>query len=264
MSEPLANTTTEVSGQTVQEKSGDTGIDKLVETIKAANAYLADSSDSNSDSELDSMTSGSDIEIENIESDMETEAPATRNEIVDPEITRPAVAQVPIEELQLLGTIHTRVDASVLIRSAVSGEASVLDTGSLVCFGDGTTMGLVFDVFGPITRPWYAVRFASASEIDERCQKATEVFFAPVWATVVSTQGLRALRGTDASNEYDEEAGSDHMEFSDDEAERLFKKSKKTRAQKPPAKAAVEPAPPSVAGRSLQSYQDLYDPDLGF
>ncbi|KAJ2023382.1 hypothetical protein IWW57_004138 [Coemansia sp. S610] len=96
------------------------------------------------------------------------------------------------------------------------------------------------------------------------------------------TEKLR-VRGTDASNEYDEEVGEDGMEFSDDEEELMHRRKAKkarqlaaqNRAQNAGAAApqSAAAAPPSAVAdataaplnaRKLQSYQDLYDADLGF
>ncbi|KAJ2845900.1 hypothetical protein GGI22_006407 [Coemansia erecta] len=203
--------------------------------------------------------------------------PSTRNEVVDPHVNRPTIDVVPeTATLSELGVIQSIVGASVIIRAHRSAERQVIDSESVVALGDRRVVGLVFDVFGPVTRPLYSVRFPAPEDIDASVYAVgTPVFYSPELARMVDTSTIR-IKGTDASNEYDEEAGSDTMEFSDDETERLHrrqKKGKKAPAHQNPRTNALQPPPPpqqqqqqqpSVSGRNIQSYQDLYDADLGF
>ncbi|KAJ2785975.1 hypothetical protein H4R18_000190 [Coemansia javaensis] len=206
----------------------------------------------------------------------------TRHEITDPPIPEPAVRQIPeTAQLCALGTIRSVVGASVTIQSQLSGETHVLDTESLVAFEDRSVLGAVYDVFGPVARPVYTVRLRSPEEArDGRCAAGRPVFYALGWARMLATDRLRT-KGNDASNEYDEEVGSDAMDFSDDDAEMAFRRQRKReRAERatgkavpplplptappPPPPPAAQSSAPSVAGRKLQSYEDICDPDLGF
>ncbi|KAJ1729586.1 hypothetical protein LPJ72_004898 [Coemansia sp. Benny D160-2] len=222
----------------------------------------------------------------------ESAGPATRNEQVDPQIARPTIDVIPAAAtLRELGVIQAVVGPSVIIRAHHSpdnqaqnqNQMVVVDCESVVALGNRRVLGLVFDVFGPVTQPMYTVRFPTPEDIDPtECAPGTAVYYSPELARIVDTGAIRRAKGTDASNEYDEEAGSDAMEFSDDEAEmqhRRLKKNKKTKTaakappppppppssqQQPGTSTGVSSLPPPVAGRSVQSYQDLYDPDLGF
>ncbi|KAJ2816768.1 hypothetical protein FBU31_006464 [Coemansia sp. 'formosensis'] len=214
--------------------------------------------------------------------------PVTRNEVVDLQIPELTIRELPeTAQLTSLGTIHSIVDHSVIIQAHISGERHVLDSESILSFDNRKVLGLVYDVFGPVSRPMYTVR---VREIDrESIVVGRGVYFAPGWVKMLATEKLR-VKGTDASNEYDEEVGDDGMEFSDDEEERIHRKqAKKSRQQAahnktlnaglstdPASAANVAPrgaAPPSLASttpaapqnvRKLQSYQDLYDAELGF
>ncbi|KAJ2455626.1 hypothetical protein EV183_000725 [Coemansia sp. RSA 2336] len=289
-------------------------ITRLEQTIRDANAYIGDepntenkqpaanppdtmvesgdssSSDSDLDVDSDSDTDDRQRDLLQIMDEDEDDEPVsavvkTRNEVVNPEVPAPPISQLPGNaELCCFGTVHSIVDSSVIIQANSSGEAHVLDSDSLIAFDDRKVLGVVFDIFGPVTRPMYTVRFNQAEDIDRAaCVVGRPVFYAPGWARMLSTSKLR-VRGTDASNEYDEEVAEDAMEFSDDEAEIAFKRQKKKREQtrrfreprvppgsKPasndpePAKSAEnEAASSSVAGRKLQSYEDMYDPEYGF
>ncbi|KAE8215433.1 hypothetical protein CF327_g1306 [Tilletia walkeri] len=55
----------------------------------------------------------------------------------------------------------------------------------------------------------------------------TPIYYAPTLSNAVLTAHLRKLRGSDASNLYDEEVAEEEMEYSDDEAEAEAKRRKK-------------------------------------
>ncbi|KAJ1600220.1 hypothetical protein NDA14_003990 [Ustilago hordei] len=176
--------------------------------------------------------------------------PATKNEILAPDVEQPAVKELAKEEKQTmrkLGKVHSIVDSVVVVEQDVQqsrqaestsanagsvpvdstgrrgereGEYSVLDTGSLLCFEDGKVLGFVFETFGSIHNPMYSIRFASAASIDRDIVKAGKpIFYLPARSTYVMTQLLRSMKGSDASNMWDEEVAEDEIEYSDDEQE---------------------------------------------
>lgn len=189
-------------------------------------------------------------------------APATKNEVIAPEVDMPSIQQLDEADrtaIKPLGRVHSIVDSVVVIEQDVTripeerqaasgtlpidstgrrgedeGEYSVVDTGSLLCFQDGKVLGFVFETFGSIHSPMYSVRFASASVIDkEVVQTGKAVFYLPAQSTYVMTRHLRLLKGSDASNIYDEEVGDDEVDYSDDEAEAEAKRrAKATRSGK--------------------------------
>ncbi|KAJ2787790.1 hypothetical protein GGI15_000422 [Coemansia interrupta] len=196
---------------------------------------------------------------------MTDDAPMTRNELPNPPPTLPPITHLPsTATLHPLGHVHAHVDSSLTIRGAAPGVTRVLDVDTLVALEDRRVVGVIAEVFGPVAQPMYSVRFASPEEargvgVGER------VYYAEEWARAVETGRLRLARGTDASNIYDEEVGEEQMEFSDDEEERAAKqRRRKGRRAEPEATAAAAAGAPSVAGRKLQSYGDLFDADLGF
>ena len=177
-------------------------------------------------------------------------APTTKNEIVAPDVEQPAVQEITEAEkqtLRKLGKVHSIVDSVVVIEQDVQqskqadagfntmgpvpvdstgrqgerqGEYSVLDTGSLLCFEDGKVLGLVFETFGSIHNPMYSIRFPSAAAIDRDLVRAGKaVYYVPAQSTYVLTQLLRSMKGSDASNMWDEEVAEEEMEYSDDEQE---------------------------------------------
>lgn len=75
-------------------------------------------------------------------------------------------------------------------------------------------------------KPMYIVRFPSADALtsNPNIVPSTKVYFVPGRSTFLFTSALRAMKGSDASNVYDEEVDERELEFSDDEEERAHKK----------------------------------------
>ena len=64
----------------------------------------------------------------------------------------------------------------------------------------------VFETFGPVTRPLYAVRYNDASEIDQqRAVVGAKVYYVTNHSKFVLTNALKGIKGSDASNRWDEE-----------------------------------------------------------
>jgi len=83
----------------------------------------------------------------------------------------------------------------------------------------------IFETFGSVQQPFYSLRFPPNSAPDPivfSLQKP--VFYAPSHAQFVFTRDLRSLKGSDASNVWDEEVNAAEIEFSDDEEEAEYKK----------------------------------------
>jgi H/ACA ribonucleoprotein complex non-core subunit NAF1 len=88
----------------------------------------------------------------------------------------------------------------------------------------------VYETFGPTSQPFYQVKFPSISSVDEDVVKVSRlVFHVPGRSKFVFPSQLKALKGSDASNFYDEEVPEDEAEFSDDEKEAAFKAARRKR-----------------------------------
>ncbi|TRY62573.1 hypothetical protein TCAL_00478 [Tigriopus californicus] len=136
---------------------------------------------------------------------------------------------VPAQECVQLGTIITTVDDLVVVKAFPSTPAIDIDS---VLFLEGGTqaLGKVFDVFGPVSQPFYSVRFNSGDHIKEKAIKIdSPVFYAPrtEYANFVFVEQLRKLKGTDASWRHDEEPPVHKLDFSDDEEEIRLKREAK-------------------------------------
>ncbi|SNX84959.1 related to NAF1 - nuclear assembly factor [Melanopsichium pennsylvanicum] len=251
-----------VSRKSKAESNAATPSETKPEQSNADGADVVSSDDSDSDSESASSSgNSSDDEDEEDEpaqsglvlADDDDEepggstVPATKNEILAPDVEQPAIQEVTEAEkatLRKLGKVHSIVDSVVVVEQDVTkpepgpananavpvdsagrqgereGEYSVLDTGSLLCFEDGKVLGLVFETFGSIHNPMYSIRFASAAAIDrDVVEKGKAVYYLPAQSTYVLTQLLRQMKGSDASNIWDEEVAEDEIDYSDDEQE---------------------------------------------
>ena len=133
---------------------------------------------------------------------------------------------VGVEELSQLGRVVSIVDQLVIVQSFRSMPA--LDLDSVLFFKDGQPLGRVFDVFGPVVEPRYAVRFNDVQQIiDVNISVDTPVYFAaqqkqPITGFVFAEQ-LRRIKGSDASWKHNNEPPEELLEYSDDEMERLHK-----------------------------------------
>lgn len=150
----------------------------------------------------------------------------TKNEL--PDIAPPTVPDIVVTAampLSLLGTIEAIVDTLVLIKASVSGAHQVLNEGSLLVLADRSIFGVVADTLGRVEAPLYTVRFAAPADIP--APVGTDVFYVPQHSDYVFTQALHGLKGSDASNIFDEEVADGEREFSDDEAEAEHKRQRK-------------------------------------
>lgn len=109
----------------------------------------------------------------------------------------------------------------------------------------------MFETFGPVSRPFYSVRFNTAEEIDrERAKVGSRVFYVPSYkSALVQVEELKKMKYTDASNAFDEEVEEHEREFSDDEEElsyrQMLKRStaKSNRQQQQPRQQRPRRAP---------------------
>ncbi|KAL6608503.1 NAF1-domain-containing protein [Neocallimastix sp. 'constans'] len=148
------------------------------------------------------------------------------HEIISLPKVQPITIDIPKDlPITKIGVIQNIVDEYVLVQATVSANYQVLDEDSILLFSDRTPVGRIFETLGPVSLPIYSIRFNSASEIDkEKYKIGTNIYFNPELAKLSYTQQIKLIKGSDASNQYDEEPGEDEIEFSDDEKEIEYKK----------------------------------------
>lgn len=106
-----------------------------------------------------------------------------------------------------------------------------LDIDSILFLDRGKrALGKVFDVFGPVNKPFYAVRFNNPDHIKTFNVLIKEpVFCAPETehSSFVLVSQLLKMKGSDASWKHNNEPPPELLDYSDDEAEKLAKKNRK-------------------------------------
>jgi H/ACA ribonucleoprotein complex non-core subunit NAF1 len=131
------------------------------------------------------------------------------------------------------------VESTIVIEAMSTGEQFVLDIDSILVLQDKTILGRLFEVFGPVTKPFYSVLFNTEADIAQipNATVGQHVFYVPNLAKIVFTEQLKFIKGSDASNIFDEEVAAEEMAFSDDEAEMMHKAKlkKKRKLQTPKA-----------------------------
>ncbi len=155
-------------------------------------------------------------------------APRTGHEIEEVVIPKPDVTITPDMSIVELGKVEVVLDNIVLIKAKTSGEYRVLETGSVLCLENRSVLGVVSETLGRVQQPLYSMMFTNAAEITEAgLTVGVTVFYSEQHSTYVFTQALKAFKGSDASNIYDEEVNDDEKEFSDDEQEMEHKRRRK-------------------------------------
>lgn len=213
--------------------------------------------DSDSDSSSSSSSSSTSLFFSNTsdsESDNEIGQGAVNNKTTKKCTTRPLKTKgemtledlPPIEDLKIsvpesdcvaVGKVFQIVDKLVVIEALKN--TPVLDLDSVLFFEGGQSFGQIFDVFGPVTEPYYCVRFNSDEQIKEKnIVKDQIVYCAPKteYTSYVFVNQLLKMKGSDASWRHNNEPPVSQLDYSDDEEERKAKKVLK----KPPVRVDVE------------------------
>lgn len=122
-----------------------------------------------------------------------------------PKIEIPNYTITPDMDIEYIGDVLNVIDKAVIIQSNINPK-NVLDMESLLCFEDRSMLGEIFETFGPIARPFYSVRFNAKDEMPN-VSIGTKVFWVPSYAKsqTVQVEVLKLIKGSDASNRYDEE-----------------------------------------------------------
>jgi rRNA processing protein Gar1 len=198
---------------------------------------VSDAVGASSDDDDDDISSSSDDEVIAMEDVMEDEdedvvkhPPKTRNEVPLPPVEPLTVIRIPDHHpIMPIGQVHSITDCLVVVQSSlIHGETQALDAGSMLAFEDRHVLGAIYETFGPVQRPFYSIRFNTPNDIDtNRCYKGAVLCASPEYSTFILTAMLRAIKGSDASNLYDEELSD--QEFSDDEKEQQAKQARKKR-----------------------------------
>ena len=134
----------------------------------------------------------------------------TVNENPDEIVEQPDVVVTLDMKIEELGIVEIIMENIVLIKAKVSGEYQVLETGSVLCLEDRKVIGAVAETLGRVQQPLYSVRFTNAEAISNAgILIGVVVFYVALHSTYIFTPPLKAIKGSDASNVFDEEVDED-------------------------------------------------------
>jgi H/ACA ribonucleoprotein complex non-core subunit NAF1 len=157
------------------------------------------------------------------------QGPRTRNELTIedlPPIENLTIALSDETPIELIGHVRHIVDGKFIIIEALL-HSPPLNDDSVLFNCHRRSIGLIFETFGPVEKPYYSVRYNNGQGIQQRqIEINQDVFYAPketAYTKYVFVQELRALKGSDASWEDDNEPPRFAVDYSDDEEERAAK-----------------------------------------
>jgi len=153
----------------------------------------------------------------------------TKNELTPLIPPRPQIIIHANSRLVPIGRVSHVIADTVVVETSQHFHGTVLDSGSVLALENWIVLGEIFETFGPVRQPFYSVRFADVNEIQETgVKEGILVYHIPEKTIPVPVNALCKMKGSDASNIWDEEPADHEMEFSDDEKELKFKHQQKT------------------------------------
>jgi rRNA processing protein Gar1 len=168
----------------------------------------------------------------------------TKDEITFDELPAPERIDLVLDpgiKLEKIGRVISKVDKLVVIQSIIneSRESSPpLDEDTILFDSNRKALGKIFEIFGPVNNPFYSLRFASLTEIEERAldlNTDSSVYVAQsaeYTKFIFNVEEIRQMKGSDASWSNDNEPPVDCLEYSDDEQEREAKRLLKNKNKK--------------------------------
>ncbi|XP_024386538.1 uncharacterized protein [Physcomitrium patens] len=170
-------------------------------------------------------------EADSDEEDDSSEPPRTANEVTDlPPVSEIDAVLEPNQVPREVGVVSSIMDKQVIVE-AVEHEM-VLNEGSILWLSEQRKpLGIVDEVFGPVKKPYYVIRYNKAADVPDKASRGVTVGFVQEFANFVLKDDTELRKkGYDASGQHDEEL-SDDEEFSDDEKEEEAKRMKKQAAK---------------------------------
>ncbi|XP_052262450.1 uncharacterized protein LOC127866095 isoform X2 [Dreissena polymorpha] len=156
----------------------------------------------------------------------------TKGELLPEELPPLEELTITVDESVIMKEVgHIKSIVGVLVVIQSNENTSPLDDDSILFVNGHKVLGQVFEVFGPVKKPWYSVRFNDIDNISHKgLQVGMTVYCAPkeeAFTRYVFLENMKNIRGSDASWEDNNEPPEKHLEYSDDEAERVAKSRKK-------------------------------------
>ncbi|XP_053113598.1 H/ACA ribonucleoprotein complex non-core subunit NAF1 [Hemicordylus capensis] len=190
------------------------------------------SSSETSDSDTDSSSSTSSssclpmLSDEDVDQQTTEKVPLPKEPVEDVNIILPESV-----ELMYFGKVSSIIEHLVIIES-LKGLPPV-NEDTVLFKEDHHSIGKIFEVFGPVSHPFYVLQFNGPEHIETKGLKMDEsVYFAPSvesFTQYIFPEKIKQEKGSDASWKEDDEPPPEAVEFSDDEKERAAKQKKKHR-----------------------------------
>ncbi|BFI43007.1 H/ACA ribonucleoprotein complex non-core subunit NAF1 [Marchantia polymorpha subsp. ruderalis] len=254
-SEGLAN-----MGMVITDDSSEEESESSEEEEEEEESESEDSSDESSSSTSDSE----DMKIikEKIRKSTEevkedSEPPRTKHELaVLPPVPKVEAVLEPQHKCVRIGLVSSVVDLNIVVEG--DDDSRVLSDGSILWLSESRVpLGIVDEVFGPVKKPYYLVRFNEVSEIHESAKVGAEVSCVAEFAEFVLKDNPSLYKkAIDASGLDDEELSDAEIEFSDDEKEMAAKQRDRGKRGHEGKEAAgghgwdtSDPQPPEAKGR---------------
>ncbi|NXQ52582.1 NAF1 protein, partial [Anthoscopus minutus] len=162
-------------------------------------------------------------------------------------------------ELKLFGTVSSIIEKLVIIES-LRGLPPVNEE-SIIFKEDRQAAGKVFEIFGPVSHPFYVIRFNSSEHIKEKGINVQDsMYFAPSvedFTQYIFAEKLKQEKGSDASWKNDQEPPPEVLDFSDDEKESEAKQKKKKPQSQGRKKVRREALPSS---ENIELHQSVQQP----
>ncbi|RWW34915.1 hypothetical protein GW17_00000302 [Ensete ventricosum] len=174
------------------------------------------------------IKSKNELEVENLTLQVLPSVPQVKITLKPHHQTIP-VGMISSVNLRFLHQQHVFVNCLLqVLGNRVIVEGSVnhnpLNEGSLLWITETRTLlGIIDEIFGPVKKPYYVVRYNSESDVPTGITDGTAVSFVIEFANHILDKNI-CNKGYDASGENDEEF-TNEVEFSDDEKEAEYRRS---------------------------------------
>lgn len=142
---------------------------------------------------------------------------------------------LPEDAISLAGTVLSVIEGTIVVRAA--GGSRALNEGSFLVLEDRTMIGAVEDIFGPVQAPLYALRYnpggggGTNAALPAELAPEAKVYSVDKLAQFVAEESLR-VKGYDGDLAEETEganAADLEQQFSDDEAEAMYKRKLKAK-----------------------------------
>lgn len=139
--------------------------------------------------------------------------------------------------LEPAGVVLSVFDGMVVVQGLEGPKA--LDESSVLCMEDRTIIGRIEEVFGPVAKPLYALRFAGKESALSSTQPGSKIFSVPRLCGFIPLDDLKAYRDRKGGEGLGGDDADEEEYFSDDDEEEAFTKVRSKRK----ADAIQTPAP---------------------